>query len=121
VRDGEGAPLNRCAHQVRCAVLIGSSNECIVGGARTAPTEIGDRFCYEPIGAEWQRGSGAEQFSSTRGHCRWIVGEEFCHDPLKKPTGARECAAEDHPVTEWRRGWARPEAPGECSGNAFGL
>jgi hypothetical protein len=121
VRDSEGASLNRCAHEVRCAVLIGSSNECIVGGARAAPTEIGDGFCHEPIGAEWQRGSGAEEFSPTRRHCRWIVGEEFCHDPLKKPTGARECAAEDHPVTEWRRGWARPEAPGECSGNAFGL
>jgi uncharacterized protein (DUF2235 family) len=121
VRDGKGAPLDRCAHQVRCAVLIRSPNECIIGGARAAPAKVRDWFRHESIGAEWQRGSGAEQFSPTRGHCRWIVGEEFCYDPLKKSTGTRECAAEDHPVTEWRRGWARPEALGECSGNAFGL
>jgi uncharacterized protein (DUF2235 family) len=121
VRDGKGAPLNCCAHQVRCAVLIGSPNECIIGGARAAPAKVRDWFRHESIGAEWQCSGGVEEFSAARRRRCWIIGEQLRNDPLKESAGTRECAAEDHPVTEWRRGWARPEALGECSGNAFGL
>jgi hypothetical protein len=118
VCDGEGAPLNRCAHQVRCGVLIRSSNECIAGRARAAPTKIGDRFRHQSIGAEWERGGGTEEFSAALWRRRWIVGEQFRNDPLQESTGAREGAAEDYPVAE--RCWSRscPEATRECSGDA---
>jgi hypothetical protein len=118
VCDGEGAPLNRCAHQVRCGVLIRSSNECIAGRARAAPTKIGDRFRHQSIGAEWERGGGTEEFSAALWRRRWIVGEQFRNDPLQESTGAREGAAEDYPVTERRRSWPRPETTWECGGDA---
>jgi hypothetical protein len=118
VCDGEGAPLNRCAHQVRCGVLIRSSNECIAGRARAAPTKIGDRFRHQSIGAEWERGGGTEEFSAALWRRRWIVGEQFRNDPLQESTGAREGAAEDYPVTERYWSGSCPEATRECSRDA---
>jgi hypothetical protein len=75
VRDGKCASLNRCAYEVCCAVLIRSSIKCIIGRARAAPTNMGDRFRHEPIGAEWQRGGGQEEFGAARGRRRRIVCE----------------------------------------------
>jgi hypothetical protein len=118
VRDGKGAPLDRCAHQVRCAVLIRSPNEGIIDGARTAPAEMGDRFGHEPLGAEWQRSGGVEEFSAARRCRRWIVREQLRDDPLQESAGAREGAAEDHPVAERCWSWPRPESTWEGGGDA---
>ena len=52
VRNGEGAPLNRCAHQMCRGVSIGSPIERIISVARAAPTKIGDRFRHESISTE---------------------------------------------------------------------
>jgi hypothetical protein len=117
VRDGEGATLDRCAHQVRCAVLIRSPNEGIVDRARAAPTKVRDWFRHQSIGAEWERGGGTEEFSAALWRRRWIVGEQFRNNPLQESTGAREGAAEDYPVTERRRSWPRPETTWKCGGD----
>jgi hypothetical protein len=121
VRDGKCAPLNRCAYEVRCAVLIRSPIECIIGRARAAPTNMGDRFRHEPIGAEWQRGGGQEEFRSARRRRRWIVREQFGDDPLKESPSACKRAAKDHPVAERCRGWARPETAWEGGADALCL
>jgi hypothetical protein len=118
VRDGKGAPLDRCAHQMRCAVLIRSPNECIIGGARAAPTKVRDWFRHESIGAEWQRSGGVEEFSAARRRRCWIVREQLRNDPLKESAGTCECAAKDHPVAERYWSGSCPEATRECSRDA---
>jgi hypothetical protein len=60
---------------VRCAVLIRSPNECIIGGARAAPAKVRDWFRHESIGAEWQCSGGVEEFSAARRRRCWIIGE----------------------------------------------
>jgi len=57
------------------AVLIRSSNEGIVDGARVAPAKVRDWFRHEPLSAEWQRSGGVEEFSAARRCRRWIIGE----------------------------------------------
>jgi hypothetical protein len=103
---------------VRCGVLIRSPNECIIGGARAAPTKVRDWFRHESIGAEWQRSGGLEEFSAARRRRCWIVREQLRNDPLKESAGTCECAAKDHPVAERYWSGSCPEATRECSRDA---